>query len=180
MTQEPTAVRWLTPAENDAWVALADVVFRLPAALDSDLQRETNLSFYEYMVLAMLSEQPDRTLGMGVLAALTSGSLSRLSHVVKRLEQAGYVTRSRSNHDKRHTNAQLTDSGWDKIRSSAPSHVTKVRETVFDALTAEQVTQLFEIANAIRGSLDSSRLPTPCEGLPAGANPALTSDQAAL
>ncbi len=173
MTNEPISdVRWLTQSENEAWVALVDLMFRLPSTLESDLQRESNLSFYEYMVLAMLSEHPERTLGMGYLANLTSGSLSRLSHVIKRLEAAGYVTRTRSTKDKRHTNAHLTDAGYEKIVASAPSHVTKARETVFDSLTQEQVAQLSEIANAIRENLDENRL-SPCEeNKPACTNPA--------
>ena len=162
MTSEPTQdAPWLNQPENEAWVALADLMLRLPSTLESDLQRSSGLSFYEYMVLAMLSEHPDRTLGMGYLATLTSGSLSRLSHVIKRLEKAGYVTRSRSEQDKRHTNAHLTDAGWDKIVASAPDHVTKVRATVFDSLTTEQVIQLRDIADAIRENLDEERL-APC------------------
>jgi MarR family len=43
--------------------------------------------------MAMLSEQPTRTLGMSQLAAVTSASLSRLSNVVKRLERRGYLRR---------------------------------------------------------------------------------------
>jgi len=43
--------------------------------------------------MAMLSEQPTRTLGMSQLAAVTSASLSRLSNVVKRLERRGYLPR---------------------------------------------------------------------------------------
>jgi DNA-binding MarR family transcriptional regulator len=162
MTQEPiNGPQWLNQSENDAWVSLADLMLRLPSTLESDLQRDSNLSFYEYMVLAMLSETPERTLGMGYLATLTSGSLSRLSHVIKRLEAAGYVTRSRSPHDKRHTNAHLTDAGMEKIIASAPGHVTKVRSTVFDAISAEQVEQLRAIVDAIRDNLDQTRI-APC------------------
>jgi hypothetical protein len=39
------------------------------------------------MVLTMLSEQPSRTMRMSDLAALTNGSLYRLSHVARRLER---------------------------------------------------------------------------------------------
>ncbi|WP_435298861.1 MarR family winged helix-turn-helix transcriptional regulator [Timonella sp. A28] len=159
MTPESTSSHeWLNEHENEAWVALVDLMLRLPSTLDSKLQKECHLSFYEYMVLAMLSEQPDRTLGMGTLAGLTSGSLSRLSHVITRLEKAGYVTRTRGSHDKRHTNAHLTEAGWEKIVDSAPTHVAQVRETVFNALSNEHVQQLTTIANAIRINLDADCL----------------------
>ncbi|WP_051196480.1 MarR family winged helix-turn-helix transcriptional regulator [Jonesia quinghaiensis] len=160
-------IQWLTTEENAAWVAFADMFFRLPGTLDSHLQRECDLTFYEYMVLAMLSEQDDRTLGMGDLAGLTSGSLSRLSHVMKRLEKAGFVTRQRDTADKRHMNATLTETGYDKIVASAPVHVNHVRSLIFDHLSAEQVTQLHTIANTVRENLSA---PSPgaggdCQGL---------------
>ena len=74
-------------------MALAAVMIKLPAALDAQLQRDSGLSFFEYMVLAMLSERPQRTMRMSELAGLTNASLSRLSHVASRLEQQRYLRR---------------------------------------------------------------------------------------
>lgn len=153
-TPEQTTTQWLNAEETEAWKALVDLSVRLPATLDSQLQRDCNLSFYEYMVLAMLSEQEDWTLNMGVLAQLTSGSLSRLSHVTKRLENAGFVTRTRGEKDKRQTYAKLTQGGWDKIVTSAPVHVNQVREVVFANLSCDQVRDLHAIVNAIRPRLN--------------------------
>src|SRR4030088_394135 len=72
--------RWLTPAEHDACLSLAGLLIKLPAALDTQLQRDAGLSHFEYMVLSGLSEAPGRTLHMSDLAELANGSLSRLSH----------------------------------------------------------------------------------------------------
>src|SRR5690625_7317105 len=84
--QEP---RWLTPVERETWLSISELVTTLPGALDTRLQQHAGLTFYEYMVMAMLSEQDDRTLQLSELAELTSGSLSRLSHVLTRLERHG-------------------------------------------------------------------------------------------
>lgn len=148
--------RWLSADENETWLQFSEIMIRMPSALDAQLQRDAGISFYEYMVLAMLSEQPDRTLGMGHLARLTSGSLSRLSHVVKRLEKQGFVTREPSPHDRRHTNAILTDAGMAKIVDAAPGHVANVRRLVFDALSPAQSTQLREASSVIRTQIDPS------------------------
>ncbi|PFG34825.1 MarR family winged helix-turn-helix transcriptional regulator [Sanguibacter antarcticus] len=154
-TSSPAAAqRWLDAEETDAWLQFSEIVIRMTSALDTQLQNDADLSFYEYMVLAMLSEQSERTLGMGSLARLTSGSLSRLSHVVKRLEREGYVVREASPHDRRHTNAVLTDAGMAKIIESAPGHVEHVRHLVFDALTREQVSALSEISATIKSRID--------------------------
>ena len=159
MSAEPAPLdspRWLSADENETWLQFSEIMIRMPSHLDAQLQRDAGLSFYEYMVLAMLSEQPDRTLGMGQLAKLTSGSLSRLSHVVKRLEKQGFVTREPSPHDRRHTNAILTDTGLDKIVEAAPGHVTNVRRLIFDALTSTQSEQLREACSVIKTQIDPS------------------------
>lgn len=141
--------RWLTAEEQQAWRSLAAVLFKLPAALESQLQRDAGLSHFEYLVLAALSEAPDRTLRMKDLAALSNGSLSRLSHVVTRLEKRGWVRRTPNPTDGRHINATLTDPGLDKIVASAPGHVDAVRTLVIDTLTPTQLQQLHEIGTAI-------------------------------
>jgi len=87
------APRWLSPEERATWLSLVGVMVKLPAALDAQLQRDSGLSYFEYMVLAMLSEQPDRLMRMSELAAAINASLSRLSHIAKRLEGQGFITR---------------------------------------------------------------------------------------
>lgn len=142
---------WLTEAELAAWVRLGSVFIKLPAALDAQLQRDAGVSHFEYMVLSRLSEAPDRTLRMSDLAVLANGSLSRLSHVVTRLERRGWVRREPCPGDGRFTNAVLTDHGWAKVEATAPGHVAAVRELVIDALRPEQIDQLRDISLAIMG-----------------------------
>jgi DNA-binding MarR family transcriptional regulator len=137
MTEDP---RWLSTRELQAWTRLEAVAELLPAALDQQLQRDADLSHYDYLVLAKLSEAPDRTL--------------RMSHVAARLEARGYLTRARSADDRRATLAALTDAGWAKVVATAPSHVAEVRRLVVNRLTPEQVDQLDAIALAVLGALD--------------------------
>ena len=147
-------IRWLTDDERVAWVRLAAVVELLPGVLDSQLRRDAELSHFEYFVLAMLSEAPERTLRMTSLAARTNATLPRLSHVVRRLEDRGLVRRFPCPEDGRATNARLTGAGWDKVRDAAPGHVAHVRSQVIDALDDAQVRQLAEIAEAILSRID--------------------------
>lgn len=142
-----------TASELDAWRALAAVLFTLPTALDAALQREARLTHFEYVVLATLAEAPNRTRRMSDLAALTSGSLSRLSHVVKRLERRGWIRRAQCQEDGRYTNAILTDEGHEKAVASAPGHVRVVRALVIDALSPTQIDSLREIGEAIRSRI---------------------------
>jgi DNA-binding MarR family transcriptional regulator len=160
--------RWLSGEELTAWIRLVGVVELLPGVLDSQLRRDAGLSHFEYYVLAMLSESPGRTLRMTALAARTNATLPRLSHVVRRLEDRGLVERSACPQDARATNAHLTDEGWRKLKDTAPGHVATVREHVIDALTAEQVGQLGEIAEAILSRIDPDGALRPRAGSAAG------------
>lgn len=153
--------RWLDGPELAAWVRLAAVVELLPGVLDSQLRRDAGLTHFEYHVLAMLSEAPERTLRMTALAARTNATLPRLSHVVSRLEDRGLVERCPCPQDARATNARLTPQGWRKVRDSAPGHVANVRQHVIDALTPGQVAQLAAITGAILQRLDPSGTMTP-------------------
>ena len=146
--------RWLTREQLAAWVRLAAVLELLPTALDSQLRRDADLTHFDYYVLAMLSEAPGRIMRMTQLAASTTATLARLSHVVQRLEARGLLERGPCPGDRRATNARLTDAGWKKVQEAAPGHVTFVRDHVIDALTPDQITQLAEIAQAILSRLD--------------------------
>jgi DNA-binding MarR family transcriptional regulator len=148
------SVKGLNQPELAGWVRLASVLELLPGALDAQLRRDAGLMHFEYFVLAMLSEAPERTLRMSELAAQTNSTSPRLSHVVKRLEDRGLVERFPRPDDARATNARLTAAGWHKVREAAPGHVANVRQIVIDALTPEQVHQLAAIAEAILGRLD--------------------------
>jgi DNA-binding MarR family transcriptional regulator len=145
---------WLNDDELATWVRLVAILELLPGVLDSQLRRDTDLTHFEYYVLAMLAEAPKRTLRMTELARQTNATLPRLSHVVRRLEERGLVERFPCPQDTRATNASLTRAGGKKLAQSAPGHVANVRDHVIDALSPEQVGQLREIADAILGRLD--------------------------
>ena len=132
----------------------------LPGALDQQLQADADMGHSSYIVLAMLSEAPNRSLRMSDLAARANSSPSRLSHTVSRLEERGWVRRERSPEDGRGNVARLTDEGWDVVVATAPGHVAAVRRYVFDALSCEQVRQLEEIAAAVLSTSRPGRLPT--------------------
>jgi len=125
------------------------MLIELPTTLDAQLQRDAGVSLFEYQVMAMLSMEPDRTLRMSRLAALASGSLTRLSRVVDRLDRRGWVCRQPDPTDGRSTLAVLTDAGWEKVVETAPGHVAEVRRLIFDHLTRSQVRQLNEIGSRV-------------------------------
>jgi DNA-binding MarR family transcriptional regulator len=145
---------WLSPEERAAWVRLIAVLELLPGVLDSQLRRDAGLTHFDYGVLARLSDAPEHTLQMSELAVSTNATLPRLSNVVKRLVDRGFIERLACPGDRRATNVRLTAAGLEKMVASAPGHVDAVREYVFDVLSPEQVDQLTEIAGSLLARLD--------------------------
>jgi DNA-binding MarR family transcriptional regulator len=151
---EVAAPRWLNTDELAAWLANSAIMISLPAALDARMQRESRLTFFEYMVLSVLSEEPERTMQMSGLAARTSSSLSRLSHVVARLENRGLLVRSRVPGAGRRTNTTLTESGYDVVAAAAPGHVAAVREYLIDQVLPDDLSALRRIGTAVEAAIN--------------------------
>ena len=153
---EDRATEWLDGDEMAAWMSLLTTVIRLPAALDRRLQLDAGLTHFEYQVLAGLSEAPDRTLRMSVLAGFTQAQLPRLSQVATRMERRGWLRRRPDPTDGRYTLATLTEAGLAVVVEAAPDHVDTVRRLVFDHLTRTQVRQLHEITRRINRAVAES------------------------
>jgi DNA-binding MarR family transcriptional regulator len=134
--------RWLDDEQQESWRAFSGMMHTLRWALECQLQQDAGLSFIEYHALARLSENPGHVMRMSELAEVTNASLSRLSHLIKRLEARGLVRREPDPTDGRYTNAILTEAGLRLLTASAPAHVAKVRELVIDALSPAQLRQL--------------------------------------
>jgi DNA-binding MarR family transcriptional regulator len=148
---------WLDEQQQAAWRRLAAVVLKLPSELDRQLERDAGISHFEYWVMALLSEAPDRRLTLSELASQANASLSRLSHVATRLERRGWVERAPSPDDARVTLAVLTDAGFEQVVAAAPGHVRTVQELVFAGLDRQGVAELARACDAIARNLDADR-----------------------
>lgn len=162
-TSAPVAPLWLSPVERQAWLAAMSMMFLLPAELDGQLQRDSQLHLYEYFVLSRLSMAADRTLRMSQLADVTNGSLSRLSNVAKRLESRGWIRREADPDDGRCTNAQLTDAGLEQVVAAAPGHVAAARRALIDVLSPAQLIQLGDIGRTVIDGLRRDGRPDPLQ-----------------
>ncbi|OYD70629.1 MarR family winged helix-turn-helix transcriptional regulator [Rhodococcus sp. OK302] len=151
--EPPAPTTWLTAEQQEAWLSLISLVTRLPAALDTQLQRDSALTHFEYFVLSALSDAPDRKLQLSALAQRANASLSRLSHVVTKLEKVGWVRREVIP-GSRGSNAVLTDEGMATVAEAAPGHVNLVQALIFEGLDNNQVAQLSELSTAMLTQLD--------------------------
>ncbi|TYK43785.1 MarR family winged helix-turn-helix transcriptional regulator [Actinomadura decatromicini] len=158
---ETTDTRWLDADEQETWRAFLWTSRLLNEALDRQLQRDSGMPHAYYMILAMLSESPGRARTMTELAEIVYSSPSRLSHAVNRLEEAGWVRRTKHGADRRTTIAELTDAGYAALAEAAPGHVAEVRRHLFDPLTRERMLEFRETLHALLAVLDPNR-EAPC------------------
>ena len=156
-----TPPRWLEPEEREAWLGFLRVLAKLPPLLDAQLERSADLTLFEYTVLAMLSEQPDRALRMTRLATLTNASPSRLSHAARHLEARGLVAREADPDDGRCIRAVLTEAGLALVEAAAPGHIAAVRELFLDALGPGQLRGLREANERILRRIDPGEATRP-------------------
>jgi DNA-binding MarR family transcriptional regulator len=149
--QEP---EWLDPEERGLWFAFAWILVRLPAALDTQMQRAEKIGHFDYLVMSALSMAPQRRLRLSDLGELIGSSLSRLSNVIGKLEKRGWVRRESDLADGRYTLGILTEQGFAKVTQAAPSHVAEVRRLVLDPLTREQRLALRDASLAMLRAID--------------------------
>jgi DNA-binding MarR family transcriptional regulator len=120
--------------------------------LDDDLRRQANLSLTEYEILVRLSER-DGQLRMAQLADALAHSRSRVTHTIRRMENAGLVARTTSPDDGRGVIASLTDKGRELLECIAPLHVNGVRDHLVDLASDDDFAALGRVMNAVSDNL---------------------------
>jgi len=154
MPDEGRDAPWLDDEQAEAWIALVSILEVLPAALDSQLARDADLTFFEFIVLVQLAQVPGHRLRLSDLAAATHATLPRLSRVIARLEADGLVVREADADDARSRRAALTDAGWARLEEAAPGHVELVQRLFVSPLTRGQLGQLRRIGERLLDVLD--------------------------
>ncbi|HEY3465390.1 MAG TPA: MarR family winged helix-turn-helix transcriptional regulator [Amycolatopsis sp.] len=149
----------LTALDQDEaafWRPLIRVATVLPRALEDQFLPETGLTVSDYGVLVALSEAPDHLLRISALAATTALSLSRISRVVDDLTRRGLVEKRRCPEDGRAANAVLTDAGLAKLKAAYPSHLSRVRASVFAHLSTEDIRTAGPVLARLAAALDAA------------------------
>lgn len=148
-TPEPV---WLDTAQQQAWRAYLLGTTLLIDRLDDDLRRHHGASMVEYEILVRLSESDGR-LRMAQLADALAHSRSRVTHTIKRMEDAGLVKRIDSPDDKRGVFAVITDGGRRLLEEMAPTHVAGVRAHFVDIADPTDYEALGRLMNAVSDQL---------------------------
>lgn len=145
---------WLNPAEERAWRALQLLQLRLEAEMARDLQRSSDLTYAEYLVLVALTGAERDALRLHELATMLSWETSRTSHQVARMTRRGLLDRRTSAQDRRGCEVSATDRGRAAIEAAAPAHLAAVRRLFFDHLSADEVAAIGDAAAKVLEATD--------------------------
>lgn len=147
---------WLSDEQQQVWRAFLRLSRQLNERIERDMQQASKMPHAYYLILAMLSEAPERSLRMNQLADVLQASQSRVSHAVARLEESGWVRRVPAPGDRRGQIAILTDAGFDRLVEVAPSHAETVRSIMFDPLSPDQLADFGDICQTILTNMDAA------------------------
>jgi len=147
----------LDATEEIFWRALMRIVLSLPRRLDSDLVRAAGITANEYTTLMCLSEAPDRELRMADLANAAALSASRMTRLVDDLQGRGLVAKRTSSLDARGNIAKLTPAGLAKLKKAWPTHLSSVRDRVFDHVDPSTLSKAAQALSEIAEQLEAGR-----------------------
>lgn len=116
------------PVDVTAWRAVLLVQSRVLRAIERDLDAAGTISLGWYDVLLELNAAPHRQLRMQELAARAVLSRTRVSRIVKELEEAGHVERRPDPSDRRAWLATLTEAGRAALKLTAPHYLAGIEQ----------------------------------------------------
>jgi len=137
--------RVVRDARDQAWAQLLRAHSALTRRFSSELLSAHGLTLNGYEVLLHLAHAPDRRLRRVDLAESVLLTASGITRLLEGLERSGYVSRAASEQDARVTYAVLTDEGYEKLRSAAPTHVGGIRDLFAEQFTNDELETLCEL-----------------------------------
>ncbi|MDO9495978.1 MAG: MarR family transcriptional regulator [Nocardioides sp.] len=149
---EARETQWLDEDQQRSWRGLVLGSTLLFDRLDDDLRRRHNISLVEFEILVRLSERGGQ-LRMAQLADSLAHSRSRVTHTIRRMEDAQLVRRADSPDDGRGVFAVMTERGRLLLENVAPTHVNGVRDYLLDLVAPEDFAALGRVMNAVADHL---------------------------
>jgi DNA-binding MarR family transcriptional regulator len=138
-----------TQQTQDAWKGILFAHAQVVRALEADLAAHSDLPLTWFDIMNRLNEHPDHQLRVHELADASLFTRSGLTRLVDRIEQAGYVCRQHSAHDRRGVYIVLTQAGRDKLQSIWPHFTISVQQHFGQHLTPADTKTIIAATNKI-------------------------------
>jgi DNA-binding MarR family transcriptional regulator len=142
----------ITPPEQlQSWVFFLRAHAAITRELSAQLQREHGLTLNDYEVLLHLSHAEGRMMRRVDLAGTILLTAFGITRLLEGLERAGFVRKETCASDARVSYAKLTDTGLQKLREAARTHLRGIDEVFTSRYSGSELETLAELL---------SRLPT--------------------
>jgi len=138
-----------------AWRAFLKAHAMLTRQLDRDLRECCGMTLVIYDALVQLSEAPQRQLRISELADALVYSRSGLTRIVDKMEDAGHITRSRDESDRRSWIITLTSAGLSSLENAWRTHVQGVERHFASHLTRAQARTVTTSFRSVVSAMES-------------------------
>lgn len=142
----------LDGAALEAWRGFLQSHAAIVRELDASLIAEHGVTTRDYEVLLYLAQDAEQRLPMSALAERTMLTRSGITRLVDGLVGAGLVERMSCPNDARVSYAQLTEAGYEKLRSAGCTHVGSIRRLFCEHFTADELEQLAGFLGRLPGA----------------------------
>ena len=137
------------PRQLESWITFLRSHSAITRELSAQLQREHGLTLNDYEVLLHLSHAEGgmmRRVDLAERVLLTASGITRL---LEGLERARFVCKETCSSDARVSYAKLTDSGGQKLREAAVTHLRGVDELFLGRYSGSELATLAELLSRL-------------------------------
>jgi DNA-binding MarR family transcriptional regulator len=151
-TLDPIIEARLDGAALEAWRSYLQSHASIVRVLDADLDTEHGLTTRDYEVLLYLAQADDRRLPMSALAERTMLTRSGITRLVDGLVAGGLIERVACPEDARVSYAQLTETGYEKLRRAGCSHVASINRLFVAHFSPAELELLADLLSRLPGA----------------------------
>lgn len=135
--------------DSKAWRAFHRIGTSLLPHLGRQITAHSGISGAEYVVLVALSESTNPSMNLNRLAQVLGWEISRMSHQISRMDEAGYVKKTKNLEDSRCFDVSITAKGRKIADTAIPLQSQEINHCFSEVLTQAQMKALIEISEAI-------------------------------
>ena len=135
--------------DSKAWRAFHKIGTSLLPHLGRQVTNHSGISGAEYVVLVALSELAAPSVNLNRLATGLGWEISRMSHQISRMNDAGLVKKTVNVKDSRCFDVSITTKGKRIAEEAIPLQSKEINHCFSDVLTQAQMKSLIEISEAI-------------------------------
>ncbi len=135
--------------DSKAWRAFHKIGTSLLPHLGRQITNHSGISGTEYVVLVALSELTVPSVNLNRLATGLGWEISRMSHQVSRMDEAGLVKKTKNLEDSRCFDVSITAKGRKIVEAAIPLQSIEINHCFSEVITQAQMKSLIEISEAI-------------------------------